>query len=39
MGHGMRAADSIGDVNAVLIETARLTAVSDSRHAGVSGGM
>ncbi len=39
MGHGMRATDSIGDVNAVLIETGRLTAVSDSRHAGVAGGM
>ena len=39
MGHGMRAADSIGDVNAVLIEPGRLTAVADSRGGGIAGAM
>lgn len=39
LGHGVRAVESIGDVNAVLIERGRLTAVSDSRHNGVAGAM
>lgn len=39
MGHGVRAEESIGDVNAVLIEPGRLTAVSDPRHGGVAGAM
>lgn len=39
MGHGLRAGDSIGDVQAIMIEPGRLTAVSDSRRGGVAGGM
>lgn len=39
MGHGMRAVDSIGNVNAVLIEPGRLTAVADSRGGGIAGAM
>ena len=39
MGHGVRPVESIGGVNAILIEPGRLTAVADSRHAGVAGGM
>ena len=39
MGHGVRPLDSIGEVNAVLIEPAQLTAISDSRGKGVAGAM
>jgi gamma-glutamyltranspeptidase/glutathione hydrolase len=39
MGHGARAHESIGEVNAVLIESGRLTAVSDPRSSGVAGAM
>lgn len=39
LGHGVRAAESIGDVNAVAIAHDRLTAISDSRHKGVAGAM
>ena len=38
-GHGVRAQDSIGDVQAVLIAPDRLTAISDSRHSGVAGAL
>ena len=39
MGHGVRAADSIGAVNAVRIEPGKLTAVADSRRPGLAGAM
>lgn len=39
MGHGVRPLDSIGNVNAVMIEAGQLTAVSDSRGNGVAGAM
>lgn len=39
MGHGTRPADSIGVVNAILIEPGKLTAVADSRRAGIAGAM
>ncbi|HUJ16355.1 MAG TPA: gamma-glutamyltransferase family protein [Thermoanaerobaculia bacterium] len=38
MGHGMREVESIGDVEALMIETRRITAVSDPRHGGAAGG-
>jgi gamma-glutamyltranspeptidase/glutathione hydrolase len=39
MGHGVRPAESIGAVNAILIEPGKLTAVADSRRHGVAGAM
>jgi gamma-glutamyltranspeptidase/glutathione hydrolase len=39
MGHGIRPLDAIGDVNAVLIEPGKLTAVADPRGGGAAGGM
>ena len=39
MGHGIRAADSIGEVNAVRVEPGRVTAVSDARGRGTAGAM
>ncbi len=38
MGHGMRAAEPAGNVQAVMIEGQRITAVSDPRHGGAAGG-
>jgi gamma-glutamyltranspeptidase/glutathione hydrolase len=37
LGHGVRAAESIGDVQAVMIDRGRLVAVSDPRHGGSAG--
>jgi gamma-glutamyltranspeptidase/glutathione hydrolase len=39
MSHGVRGVESIGNVNAIIIEQGRLTAVADSRGRGVAGGM
>jgi gamma-glutamyltranspeptidase/glutathione hydrolase len=39
MAHGVRGVESIGNVNAIIIEQGRLTAVADSRGRGVAGGM
>lgn len=38
MGHGLRQQQSIGDVQALMFETQRITAVSDSRRGGSAGG-
>ncbi len=38
MGHGVRERDALGDVQALMIETQRFTAVSDPRHGGAAGG-
>jgi len=38
MGHGVREVESIGDIEALMIETNRITAVSDPRHGGAAGG-
>jgi gamma-glutamyltranspeptidase/glutathione hydrolase len=38
LGHGIRAQESIGDVQAVLIDGAKLVAISDPRHGGAAGG-
>lgn len=38
MGHGTRASDPIGDVQALMIDGQRITAVSDPRHGGAAGG-
>jgi gamma-glutamyltranspeptidase/glutathione hydrolase len=38
MGHGVRARDAIGDVQAVWIANGKLLAISDARHAGAAGG-
>jgi gamma-glutamyltranspeptidase/glutathione hydrolase len=38
MGHGVRARDAIGDVQAVWITNGKLLAISDARHAGAAGG-
>lgn len=38
MGHGMRAAEPAGDIQAILIDGSRIIAVSDSRHGGAAGG-
>jgi gamma-glutamyltranspeptidase/glutathione hydrolase len=38
MGHGVRARDAIGDVQAVWIAGGKLLAVSDARHGGAAGG-
>ena len=38
MGHGVRARDVIGDVQAVRIMGGKLLAISDSRHGGAAGG-
>ena len=37
IGHGIRAAESIGDVQAVMIDRGRRVAVSDARHGGSAG--
>ena len=37
MGHGVRQQESLGEVNAVLIETPRMTAVADPRRGGSAG--
>ena len=37
-GHGVRARDVIGDVQAVWIDRGKLLAISDSRHGGAAGG-
>jgi gamma-glutamyltranspeptidase/glutathione hydrolase len=38
LGHGLRAREPIGDVQAVLIDGRKLVAISDSRHGGAAGG-
>ncbi len=38
MGHGVREGEAVGDVQALMIETQRITAVSDPRHGGAAGG-
>ncbi len=38
MGHGLRLVEPIGDVQALMFETQRITAVSDPRHGGSAGG-
>jgi gamma-glutamyltranspeptidase/glutathione hydrolase len=38
MGHGIRARDLIGDVQAVWIDRGKLIAISDARHGGAAGG-
>jgi gamma-glutamyltranspeptidase/glutathione hydrolase len=38
MGHGVRARDAIGDVQAIWIEGGKLLAISDPRHGGAAGG-
>jgi len=38
MGHGVRARDAIGDVQAVWIANGKLLAISDARHGGAAGG-
>jgi gamma-glutamyltranspeptidase/glutathione hydrolase len=38
LGHGITARETIGDVQAVLIEGKKLKAISDSRHSGAAGG-
>ncbi|MDP9361011.1 MAG: gamma-glutamyltransferase family protein, partial [Acidobacteriota bacterium] len=38
LGHGIRAREPIGDVQAVLIDGAKLLAISDPRHGGAAGG-
>jgi gamma-glutamyltranspeptidase/glutathione hydrolase len=38
MGHGVRARDAIGDVQAVWIANGKLLAISDPRHGGAAGG-
>ena len=38
MGHGVHERAPFGDVQALMIETRRITAVSDPRHGGAAGG-
>ncbi|HXH39017.1 MAG TPA: gamma-glutamyltransferase family protein [Thermoanaerobaculia bacterium] len=38
LGHGVRARESIGDVQAVSIDGKKLLAISDVRHGGAAGG-
>ncbi|HSY50336.1 MAG TPA: gamma-glutamyltransferase family protein [Thermoanaerobaculia bacterium] len=38
LGHGVRARESIGDVQAVSIDGKKLLAISDARHGGAAGG-
>ena len=38
MGHGLRQHEPIGDVHALMLESGRITAVSDPRHGGAAGG-
>lgn len=38
MGHGSLGVGAIGDVQAILFERGKMTAVSDSRHGGAAGG-
>ena len=38
MGHGMRAIESLGDMQALMIDAQRITAVADPRHGGAAGG-
>jgi gamma-glutamyltranspeptidase/glutathione hydrolase len=38
LGHGVRAREPIGDVQAVWIEGGKLLAISDARHGGAAGG-
>lgn len=38
LGHGIRAQEPIGDVQAVLIDGGKLLAISDPRHRGAAGG-
>jgi gamma-glutamyltranspeptidase len=37
IGHGLRAVGSIGDVQAVMVDGKRITAVSDPRSGGAAG--
>ena len=38
MGHGIREGEPFGDVQALMIDMQRITAVSDPRHGGAAGG-
>lgn len=38
LGHGVRAREAIGDVQAIWIEGGKLLAISDPRHGGAAGG-
>ena len=38
MGHGVRARDAIGDVQAIWMSGGKLLAISDARHGGAAGG-
>lgn len=38
MGHAVKEQETIGDVHAVMIDGARITAVADPRHGGSAGG-
>jgi gamma-glutamyltranspeptidase/glutathione hydrolase len=38
MGHGMRNSDSLGDMQALMIDSKRITAVADPRSGGAAGG-
>jgi gamma-glutamyltranspeptidase len=38
MGHGMRETNSLGDMQALMIDAQRITAVADPRHGGAAGG-
>jgi len=38
MGHGVRARDAIGDVQAIWMSGGKLQAISDARHGGAAGG-
>jgi len=38
MGHGVREGEAFGDIQALMIEMQRITAVSDPRHGGAAGG-
>lgn len=38
LGHGVRAREPIGDVQAVLIDGGKLLAIADPRHGGAAGG-
>ena len=38
MGHGMRESEALGDMQALMIEAQRITAVADPRRGGAAGG-
>ena len=38
MGHGMRNSDSLGDMQGLMIDSRRITAVADPRYGGAAGG-